>query len=275
VSEQTPDTARLRFSRFDDRDQAALAELLGDPEITRTITANTATPDKRAAAAQARISWHNGAWETKGYGVWALRAKDIPGQEAERLTGWCGFAEPDPNPDLGTDPEILYGLARDCWGRGLASEAAAAVIDWLFANTEAGGVSAMIMGRLNPGSLKVTERLGFARRGILSFKDFLPDPGLAREVLDYEIWRLEEGETLDPEALIFQAPYKAGQIVATGIAGEAETAEALIAAARRRADYAGLSQMTLEDRVRGAFRQGIEEPHVDWYHLPRAAWRGL
>jgi len=278
VSEPTPETARLTFWRFNGRDRAALAELLGDPEITRTITANTSTPVKRAACARQRIAWHNGAWETKGYGVWALRAKDRPANQAERLIGWCGFAEPDPGPDVGTDPEVLYGLARDCWGRGLAREAAAAAIDWLFAHTQAEGVSAMIMGRLNPGSVKVTERLGFVRRGTMSFADFLPDPALAREVLDFEIWRLGDGDTLNPEALIFQAPYKAGQVVATGIAtgiaGETETAEALIAAARRRADYAGLSQKTLEERVRGAFRQGIEEPHVDWYHLPRAAWRG-
>ncbi len=111
----------------------------------------------------------------------------------------------------------------------------------------------------------------------------LPDPVLAEDVLDYEIWRLGDGETLDPEALIFQAPYKAGQITATGIArgtargtaGEAAIVEKLCAAARRRADPADLSPEDLEERVRGAFRQGLEEPHVDWHHLPREAWRRL
>ena len=194
VSEKPPETTRLAFTRFCDSDAAELAELLRDPEITRTITANAATPQKRAACARHRIAWHNGAWDTRGYGVWALRAKDLPAKQAERLIGWCGFTEPD----VGEDPEILYGLARDCWGRGLASEAAAASIDWLFAHTKAGDVSALIMARLNPGSLKVTERLGFTRRGTMSFADFLPDPVLAEDVLDYEIWRLGIGETLDP-----------------------------------------------------------------------------
>ncbi len=107
----------------------------------------------------------------------------------------------------------------------------------------------------------------------------LPDPVLAEDVLDYEIWRLGEGETTDPEARLFQAPYKAGQITATGIArgiaGEAATVEKLCAAARRRADFAHHGPEDLEERVRGAFRQGLEEPHVDWHHLPREASRRL
>ena len=268
-----PETARLAFARFQDGDAGdadALGTLLGDPEIARTITANASTPEKRAACARQRIAWHNAAWETRGYGVWALRAKSLPGQEARRLIGWCGFAEPD----VGSDPEILYGLARDLWGRGLAGEAAAAAIDWLFTHSEAGGVSALIMARLNPGSLKVTERLGFARRGTMSFADFLPDRALARDVLDYEIWRLGAGETLDPEALLFQAPYKAGQISGIGIAEERATADALSAAARRRPDFAGRDPDALAAQVREAFQQGVRESHIDWYHLPRGAWRG-
>ena len=274
MNQDPPQSARLAFARFDESDAGALGALLSDPEIARTITANTSTPEKAAACARHRIAWHNGAWEAKGYGVWALRAKSPPEQEGEgigRLIGWCGFAEPD----LGTDPEILYGLARDRWGQGLASEAAAAAIDWLFANTGSDGVSAMIMGRLNPGSLKVTERLGFVRRGTMGFADFLPDPVLARDVLDYEIWRLGEGAALDAEALIFQAPYKVGQIAAAGLArdgaGEAATLAALSAAARKRPDFAHVE--ALYERVASAFRQGLAESHVDWYHLPRERWR--
>ncbi len=273
MNQDPPQSARLAFARFDESDAGALGALLSDPEIARTITANTATPEKAAACARHRIAWHNGAWETKGYGVWALRARDGAGEEAGRPIGWCGFCEPD----VGTDPEILYGLARDRWGQGLAREAAAAAIDWLFANTGSDGVSAMIMGRLNPGSLKVTERLGFVRRGTMGFADFLPDPGLARDVLDYEIWRLGEGAALDPEALIFQAPYKAGQIAAIDGAidgaGEAATLAALSAAARQRSDFAGLDTEALDERVASAFRRGLAESHVDWYHLPRERWR--
>ncbi len=49
----------------------------------------------------------------------------------------------------GHDPEILYGLAREFWGQGLASEAAEAAITWLFGHTQAPGLSALIFGRLS------------------------------------------------------------------------------------------------------------------------------
>ncbi len=65
-------------------------------------------------------------------------------------------------------------------------------------------------------------------------------------------------------------------ITATGIArASPEKRPPWRSFARRRADPADFGPEDLEDRVRGAFRQGLEEPHVDWYHLPRQASRRL
>ena len=66
----------MRCKRFEASDAPDLARILGDPEVTRNITANGATAPKCAAYAQKRIIWHNAAWNKKGYGVWALRACD-------------------------------------------------------------------------------------------------------------------------------------------------------------------------------------------------------
>ena len=44
----------------------------------------------------ARIARHNGAWETRGYGVWALKAHGDEIAPPDTLFGWCGFTEPDP-----------------------------------------------------------------------------------------------------------------------------------------------------------------------------------
>ncbi len=172
----------------------------------------------------------------------------------------------------GHDPEFLYGLARAFWGQGLASEAAEAAIAWLFWHTQAPGLSALIFGRLNPGSLKVTEKLGMTLRGTMSFKDFMADEALALEVLDYEIWRLREGPCDDPGALVFQAPYKAGQVVGAGFAEPAAAEAALCDAARSRGGLANAGPADLGRRVRAAFREGMAESHVDWYHLTREAW---
>ena len=265
VPPDPPSSERLRFDRFKDRDAEGLAALLADPEIARNITTDGSTPERCLASARARIARHNAVWDSHGYGVWALRARD----GGRGIIGWCGFVEPYV-PSEG--PEILYGLARDCWGQGLGSEAARAAIDWLFGETRYPDVSALIFGRLNPGSVGIAEKLGMTPRGSFPFAKFLPEKALAQAVLDYEIWRLREGDCLEPETLLFQAPYKAGQIVGTGVQEPDAIERALQDAALARQGFAGEAPVSLRGRVAEAFRQGLKETHVDWYSVTREAW---
>ncbi len=261
-------TERLGLTAFTAADVPALAGILAEPEVTRSITANASTPERCRASAEWRIAWHNRAWGERGYGVWAVRARDEAVAPEGTLLGWCGFGEPD----IGEDPEILYGLAPVYWGRGLAQEAARAAIGWLFAETDCGGVSAIIFGRLNPASVAIIRKFGMTKRGTMSMEDFMPREELARDVLDYEIWRLAEGRATDAEALLFQAPYKGGQIASLGFADLGRVERDFCAAARAREDYAALATEELERRVNEAFRLGLSENRLDWYHLPRAAW---
>ncbi|MGH6947889.1 MAG: GNAT family N-acetyltransferase [Kiloniellales bacterium] len=267
-----PATERLAFAHFEERDAPGLAALLADPEIARNVTTNGSTLERCLASARGRIAWHNAAWAERGYGVWALRERDAEGKPGEAVVGWCGFAAPDIEGE--EDPEILYGLARERWGQGLGHEAARGAVAWLFARTSHGGVSAMISARLNPASVKLVSKLGMTKRGSMSFSGFLPDRALAREVLDYEVWRLGEGATLDPAALVFQAPYKAGQLASLGIAEPEAVELELLEAARKRPDFAAGSQDALAARICTAFRIGLAEPFMDWFHLERANWRG-
>jgi RimJ/RimL family protein N-acetyltransferase len=252
-------TARLRLDAFVDSDVAALAAILAEPEVTRNITADASTPERCLATAAARIAWHNGSWAKHGYGVWALREAEFGA-----LLGWCGFAEPD----IGSDPEVLYGLAPACWGRGLATEAATAAIDWLFRETAEAGVSAVIFGRLNAASATVLRKLGMRLVGTMAMAEFLPDRKLARSVVDYETWRLGQGASNDPDALLFQAPFKAGQI-ATLLDEPSAIEWALCHAALQRPDYGDIPPGSLARRVREAFRAGMSEPSLDWYHVGR------
>ena len=59
-----------------------------------------------------------------------------------------------------------YGVARSCWGLGIASEAARAVVDYSF---EAFGL-AKVWARVDPrnvASVRVLEKLGMQREGLL------------------------------------------------------------------------------------------------------------
>jgi ribosomal-protein-alanine N-acetyltransferase len=62
--------------------------------------------------------------------------------------------------------EIGYALMVPAWGRGYASEAATALLDWGFAHMGLNRVEADIDPR-NAGSARVLERLGFALEGRL------------------------------------------------------------------------------------------------------------
>lgn len=262
-------TDRLTFDAFSDADIAALAGILAEPEVTKAITANGSTPERCRASAAHRIGWHNASWADLGYGVWALRAATDGVRPRGALIGWCGFAAPD----IGDDPEILYGLAPECWGRGLAQEAARAAIDWLFAAAPCGGVSAVIFGRINPASAAIAAKLGMTKRGTMAMADFLPDAALAGDVLDYEIWRLGHGRTRDAQALLFEAPYKGGQIASLKLTDPADAERAFCDAAAGRADYASVARGDLERRVCDAFRLGLGEPRLDWFHVARGNWR--
>ncbi len=260
----TLETPRLRLAPFVDADAPELAAILAEPEVTKNITANGSTPERCLASARHRIGWHNRSWGERGYGVWAVK------ERGGALLGWCGFAAPD----IGDDPEILYGLAPHYWRRGLGMEAARAALGWLFRETQAGGVSAVIFGRLNPGSVAMIGKLGLAPRGTMPMADFMPDRVLAKDVLEYEIWRLGQGATRDAAALLFQAPHKGGQFATLGLGDPGEIERAFREAARGRGEYESMPRDELDARIRDAFRQGMAQAHLDWYHMPRADWRG-
>lgn len=266
ASEANPRSERLRFERFRPEDTEALAALLRDPEITRNITADGRDGERALACAERRIAWHNGDWADRGYGVWALRLRE---DSMGRLIGWCGFVAPDV-PTEG--PEILYALARETWGRGLGREAAAAAVDWLFTESPYEDTSALIFERLNPGSLRVTEKLGFRRRGDFPYAEFLGNPELARDVVDYEIWRLEAGDSLDAQSPYFQVPYKCGQIAGAGLVSEDGILSRLYEAAAGRATKDRISTGDCRTQIARAYAEGRQEPHVAWFYLNRADW---
>ncbi len=262
-------TARARLEVMTSADVPALAAILADPDVAKNITADASSPERCRLAAAARITRYATNWDEHGYGVWGIREADDTAASLGGLLGWCGFAAPH----HGDDPEILYGLGPASWGRGLATEAASAAIDWLFSAHPAAGVTAMVFGRINPASAAVLARLGLEPNGRTAMPDFLPDRAFAGTVLDYEIWRLGHGATRDPEALLFQAPYRGGQFTSLGIRESVATEKAFQDAARARADCADVDRATLDRRVAEAFRRGLAEPYLDCYRLDREGWR--
>jgi RimJ/RimL family protein N-acetyltransferase len=87
-----------------------------DPDVHRFIDSQPPDPAERRAQLRARIA---DGWPTSG-GIWVVEWQDAPG-----FLGWCGLF---PLEDSGLI-EIGYRYVPGAWGRGIATEAARAVLD--------------------------------------------------------------------------------------------------------------------------------------------------
>jgi ribosomal-protein-alanine N-acetyltransferase len=95
-------------------------------------------------------------FRAKGLGEFCLFLSERP----EALIGFCGLR----GIDGGADIEVLYGLRPEFWGRGLATEAAQAVLRFGF---EQVGLEEIFAGAdfENAASVRCMERLGMTYAG--------------------------------------------------------------------------------------------------------------
>jgi RimJ/RimL family protein N-acetyltransferase len=95
------------------------------------------------------------SFEAEGFGHFALREG-----EGAALIGTCGLHRTAPS----AEPELLYSLAPSHWGRGLATEAARAVIADAFERLALPRVLARA-DVPNRASVEVMKRLGMKHEG--------------------------------------------------------------------------------------------------------------
>jgi isocitrate dehydrogenase (NAD+) len=153
VTVPTLETARLRLRPFVPGDAEAWRErVFGDPEVRRYLPPAADMPVERLREAIGRLEAH---WERRGYGWWAVEER-----RTGRFLGHVGlrFVE-----EIG-ETEVLYALARDVWGRGLATEAAGAALRFGF---ERGGLQRIVAFAVaeNRGSTRVMEKVGMHYEG--------------------------------------------------------------------------------------------------------------
>jgi RimJ/RimL family protein N-acetyltransferase len=146
----TLETARLLLRPPREEDLDGWAELMGDPEAARFIGGVQSRP-----LAWRAMATMTGSWALKGFGMFSVIEK-----ESGRWVGRLGPWQPEGWP--GT--EVGWGLRRDAWGKGYATEGSAAAIRWAFDTL---GWSEVIhcIDPGNAGSARVAERLGSTLRG--------------------------------------------------------------------------------------------------------------
>ena len=144
-------TARLLLRGWTPQDAAVLEEIDADPEVSRYLGDRKGPPDFVG-----RIERH---WAEHGFGVWAVEARHPP--LAGRFIGFVGLGHPTFMPELAARTEVAWRLARDCWGQGLATEAAIATRAHAFDTLGLEELIAIVHPQ-NVRSQRVAEKLGMA-----------------------------------------------------------------------------------------------------------------
>lgn len=102
-----------------------MAAINRDPEVTRYL--NRPVDERAVNAFFAGVTEH---WAAHGFGIYAVESREPDGDG--RFIGFVGLEYPTFLPELAERPELGWRLARDTWGRGLATEAATAARDDAF-----------------------------------------------------------------------------------------------------------------------------------------------
>jgi RimJ/RimL family protein N-acetyltransferase len=112
------ETPRLRLRRLTPADVGPLLAVYGDPQVTRWVGDSRPLP---RADCERWVEVTHRNYANRGYGMFAIDLR-----AGERAVGFCGLVHPADQPE----PEIKYALRQDQWGRGLATEAARALLTW-------------------------------------------------------------------------------------------------------------------------------------------------
>jgi RimJ/RimL family protein N-acetyltransferase len=142
-------TERLILREWKDSDLPVFAELNADPQVMEYFPKRLSREESDARAAS--ICEH---FERHGFGLWAIEVRD----EASFI-GFTGLNVPQFTTDFTPCVEVGWRLHRDYWGRGFATEAAQAAIQFGF---EQLGLNEILSYTVpaNLRSRRVMERLG-------------------------------------------------------------------------------------------------------------------
>ena len=145
-------TERLLLRRWLARDRQPFAAMNADEKVMEHFPATLSR-----AESVAMIERTEACFERRGYGLWAI---ELPSEEL--FIGFAGLSPVDIPVAFAPAVEIGWRLARPFWGRGFASEAAAAAITFGFTERDLTEiVSFTTVG--NERSRRVMERLGISR----------------------------------------------------------------------------------------------------------------
>jgi ribosomal-protein-alanine N-acetyltransferase len=156
MSEFKITTKRLLLREFKKEDAVGFFSMNNDPLVLQ-YTGDVPFADK--AAAEAFISSYQ-HYQTYGYGRWT-----VVNQTTGEYLGFCGLKY---HPETG-EVDLGFRFVRRFWGKGYATEAAAACLEYAFNVLEL----PCVIGRAqanNLASIRVLEKIGMTFLGTFDFE---------------------------------------------------------------------------------------------------------
>lgn len=172
------ETERLRLRRWKRSDIEPYSKLCADPEVMKWIGSGSVRSHADCARA---IKEFEANWKAKGFGLFAVELK-----RNGQFVGFCGLSIPHFLPQVMPAVEIGWRLAREYWGRGLATEAARAVLDFGFRDVELDEVVSICQIG-NDASEHIMRKIGMDLDGRTT------DPTCGRPVV---VYRVRKGSAL-------------------------------------------------------------------------------
>jgi ribosomal-protein-alanine N-acetyltransferase len=146
-------TERLRLRAPSPRDAPAVLAIFGNPEVTRYHSVPTFMTLAEAEAALERLEQRYAARDTIRWAIELI--------EHGEMIGTVGLLRFDFEH---RHAEVGYDIGRPWWGRGLASEAAAAIVRYGFSVLGLHRIEAGVLPE-NVASVRVLQKLGFVEEG--------------------------------------------------------------------------------------------------------------
>lgn len=141
------ETERLRMRMYTLEDADEQLRIMSDPEFRTHFPPHSQPTRDKVLVGIGRILEH---WNLRGHGQWILELK-----EEGRMFGYCGLRF---LPDM-REVELLYGIDKAYWRRGLTTEAARATLRYGFEEMQFERIIA-VTDHHNMGSRRVMEKAG-------------------------------------------------------------------------------------------------------------------
>lgn len=171
------ETERLIVREWETADVESFGAIAADPRVVRFITGGVPVPAEQTAEMVGRLI---SLQESHGWTRWALQLRHPAHGEPTGVVGFCG-----PGCTFAPFIEVGWWVHADLWGRGLATEAARAVVHQCFDVIGFDLITCCVHPD-NAASLAVARKAGFEPKARFEFNGIplirheqanpLPDP---------------------------------------------------------------------------------------------------